>query len=94
MCLVEVLQNVATYDILLQKLVLNGLSSLWEFPGDVTAQMAELKELDLRWNVLRHMKAKLLRAPPRLQKVYLSGKGPMDNSQECKTRKHRIKSRR
>ncbi|XP_037971338.2 protein singed wings 2 isoform X1 [Plutella xylostella] len=57
----------------IEKLSFHGLTSLWELPGEVIAQMPKLREMDLRHNVLRHMKAKLLRSPPRLQKVYLGG---------------------
>lgn len=53
---------------------MHGLTSLYEIPPEVLAQMQVLVELDLRQNVLRHMKARLLKGPPVLERVYLSGK--------------------
>ncbi|KAJ2949083.1 hypothetical protein O0L34_g6022 [Tuta absoluta] len=53
---------------------MRGLSSLHRVPSDMVAEMLELQQLDLRSNGLRHMEARLLRAPANLQQVYLGGK--------------------
>ncbi|CAH2096282.1 unnamed protein product [Euphydryas editha] len=57
---------------------MHNLTSLWEVPANVVEKMTELRELDLRNNMLRHMEENLLRGPPRLQTVYLS-----DNTWDC-----------
>ncbi|XP_049873374.1 protein singed wings 2 [Pectinophora gossypiella] len=62
----------------IEKLVMHGLTSLWEVQADMIVLMPELRELDLRNNVLRHMKGRLLRGPPRLDRVFLS-----DNKWDC-----------
>ncbi|XP_073956672.1 protein singed wings 2 [Choristoneura fumiferana] len=62
----------------IEKIVMRGLTSLYEIPPEVLAQMQVLVELDLRQNVLRHMKARLLKGPPVLERVYLS-----DNKWDC-----------
>lgn len=62
----------------IEKLLFRGLMSLWELPPDVIGQMQNLHELDLRHNVLRHMRPRLLRNPPSLNNVYLS-----ENKWDC-----------
>ncbi|KAG6456948.1 protein singed wings 2 isoform X2 [Manduca sexta] len=57
----------------IEKLTMQGLSSLWELLPGVIVRMPYLRELDLRRNMLRHMKAPLLYGPPRLERVHLSG---------------------
>ncbi|XP_026327645.1 protein singed wings 2 [Hyposmocoma kahamanoa] len=62
----------------IEKLVMHGLTSLWKVPANMVVLMPRLQELDLRNNVLRHMKAKMLRGPPALERVRLS-----DNKWDC-----------
>ncbi|CAK1556344.1 unnamed protein product [Leptosia nina] len=62
----------------IEKLSIHGLTSLWEVPADMVSKMSHLRVLDLRGNVLRHLKAPTLRGPQNLEKVYLS-----DNKWDC-----------
>lgn len=63
----------AQYELTQQKISMHGLTSLWEVPPDIVFEMQELREMDLRRNMLRHMKRALFTAP-QLERVYLSGK--------------------
>lgn len=47
---------------------------LWEIPAEVVSEMGELREINLKGNRLRHMKARLLEGPRRLERVFLKGK--------------------
>nr|XP_026492264.1 protein singed wings 2 isoform X2 [Vanessa tameamea] len=62
----------------IEKISIHNSTSLWEVPATVVGNMTQLRELDLRNNTLRHMKANLLRGPPQLQTVYLG-----DNKWDC-----------
>ncbi|KAH9644804.1 hypothetical protein HF086_007892 [Spodoptera exigua] len=62
----------------IEKLVIHGLMSLWELPPEIVMDMPVLKELDLRGNMLRHIKSSLLTGPRSLEDVYLAG-----NSWDC-----------
>ncbi|CAG9561931.1 unnamed protein product [Danaus chrysippus] len=62
----------------IKKIEIHGMTSLWEVPSEMVKRMRALKVLDLRNNVLRHMKADLLRGPPQLEVVLLS-----DNNWDC-----------
>ncbi|XP_063536019.1 protein singed wings 2 [Cydia strobilella] len=62
----------------IEKIEMHGLTSLWEVPPEIIAHMPALKILDIRNNVLRHMKARLLKESARLEHVYLS-----DNKWDC-----------
>ncbi|XP_072949139.1 protein singed wings 2 [Epargyreus clarus] len=62
----------------IEKIAVHGLTSLWEIPPDVIRRMLELRILDLRGNVLRHLKHTTLTGPERLERVYLS-----DNKWDC-----------
>ncbi|XP_045516866.1 protein singed wings 2 isoform X1 [Pieris brassicae] len=62
----------------IEKFSVHGLTSLWEVPAEMVSQMSQLKVIDLRSNVLRHLKAPLLQGPSKLEKVYLS-----DNKWDC-----------
>ncbi|XP_050682141.1 protein singed wings 2 isoform X2 [Leptidea sinapis] len=59
-------------------LSIHGLTSLWEVPSQVVSGMSDLRVLDLRSNVLRHIKASTVRGPKKLKHVYLS-----DNKWDC-----------
>ncbi|XP_052747694.1 protein singed wings 2 isoform X1 [Galleria mellonella] len=61
----------------IENLTVHGLTSLWEIPPEIVENMKELRIIDLRGNMLRHIKAGLLRGP-KLQRVYLS-----DNKWDC-----------
>ncbi|XP_059053887.1 protein singed wings 2 [Achroia grisella] len=58
-------------------LAVHGLTSLWEIPPEIVKNMKELRIIDLRGNLLRHIKPELLRGN-KLQEVYLS-----DNKWDC-----------
>ncbi|CAH2258208.1 jg19916 [Pararge aegeria aegeria] len=62
----------------IEKISMHGLTLLWEVPADMVEKMTQLRVLDLRNNVLRHMKSNLLRGPPQLKTVYLG-----DNKWDC-----------
>ncbi|XP_037868532.1 uncharacterized protein LOC101744481 isoform X4 [Bombyx mori] len=57
----------------IEKITMHGLSSLWEIPPETVNHMVNLREMDLRSNMLRHMKAQLLIGSPVLERVRLSG---------------------
>ncbi|CAB3221854.1 unnamed protein product [Arctia plantaginis] len=57
----------------IQKLTVHGMPHLWEIPAEVVSEMGELREINLKGNMLRHMKARLLAGPRRLERVYLKG---------------------
>ncbi|XP_075978043.1 protein singed wings 2 [Anticarsia gemmatalis] len=62
----------------IQKITIHGTSVLWEIPPEMVMQMGELREIDLRDNMLRHIKSELLTGPKRLEKAFLG-----DNSWDC-----------
>ncbi|KAM3965330.1 protein singed wings 2 [Aphomia sociella] len=56
----------------IENITIHGLTSLWEIPPEIIENMPELRVMDLRGNMLRHLQPGLLR-PLRLEKVYLRG---------------------
>ncbi|CAH2048576.1 unnamed protein product, partial [Iphiclides podalirius] len=56
----------------IERIGFHGLTSLWEVPAELVLYMPELRELDLRGNGLRHIRARLIKGPPHLERVYLS----------------------
>ncbi|CAG4956117.1 unnamed protein product [Colias eurytheme] len=62
----------------IEKLSMHGLPLLWEVPADMVTDMPQLRVIDLRYNMLRHLREPLLSKPRRLERVYLS-----DNKWDC-----------
>ncbi|PZC79482.1 hypothetical protein B5X24_HaOG216262 [Helicoverpa armigera] len=62
----------------IERLAAHGLMSLWELPPEIVMDMPELQEMDLRWNMLRHIKSSLLTGPRKLHTLRLAG-----NSWDC-----------
>ncbi|XP_026734299.1 protein singed wings 2 [Trichoplusia ni] len=62
----------------IEKLVVHGLEALWEIPPEVVVEMQALREMDLRGNMLRHIKSPLLTKLNKLERIYLAG-----NSWDC-----------
>ncbi|KAJ0176686.1 hypothetical protein K1T71_007865 [Dendrolimus kikuchii] len=62
----------------IEKLIMHGMLSLWELPAEVVVHMPELREMDLRKNMLRHLKEPVLVGPRRLERIHLS-----ENTWDC-----------